>query len=98
MPVSIDAKEYGKFYEGDSYILLRTYELKGNLKWNIHFWLGRNTTSDESGAAAILSVALDDTLGGAPVQYREVQEHESQLFLSYFPSGGQIPVVVILCF
>lgn len=34
-----------------------------------------------------MAVHLDDHLGGVPIQYREVQEHESQLFLSHFPSG-----------
>uniref|UniRef100_A0A8D8U9H9 Gelsolin n=1 Tax=Cacopsylla melanoneura TaxID=428564 RepID=A0A8D8U9H9_9HEMI len=90
-PVPVPEKSYGKFYSGDSYIILNTKEEKGNKKkpfsWDIHYWLGKDTSQDESGAAAILSVDLDDSLGGAPVQHREVEEHESQIFLSYFKPG-----------
>ncbi|KAI5700119.1 hypothetical protein M8J75_014530 [Diaphorina citri] len=90
-PVPVPEKSYGKFYSGDSYIVLNTKEEKGNKKktfsWDVHFWLGKETSQDESGAAAILAVDLDDSLGGAPVQHREVEEHESQLFLSYFQPG-----------
>lgn len=62
-------------------------EYKHTLSWDIHFWLGDETTQDESGTAAFLTVKLDDQLRGAAKQYREVQEHESELFLSYFTDG-----------
>jgi len=79
-------EEYGTFYSGDSYIVLHTYKKKGGdaLAWDVHFWLGTHTTQDEAGTAAYKTVELDDRLGGAPVQHREVQGYESDLFLGYF--------------
>lgn len=49
--------------------------------------MGLETSQDEAGAAALYTVQLDDSLNGVPVQHREVQSHESQLFLSYFKNG-----------
>jgi len=84
---------YGSFYSGDSYIVLRTYKPKPDsdkLAWDVHFWLGKVTTQDEAGTAAYKTVELDDFLGGAPVQYREVQGFESERFLKIFPHGIRI--------
>uniref|UniRef100_A0A336MY83 CSON002905 protein n=1 Tax=Culicoides sonorensis TaxID=179676 RepID=A0A336MY83_CULSO len=87
-PVAYPKNDYGKFYDGDSYIVMNTkVDNKGKLSWDIHFWLGTQTSQDEAGSAAIYTVQLDDQLGGEPVQHRETQEHESQLFLSYFKNG-----------
>lgn len=84
----VDPKMYGSFYSGDSYIVLHTKKARsGRLEWNIHFWLGRDTSMDEYTVAAIKSVELDDSLGGSPVQHREVQDHESDMFLSLFKTG-----------
>jgi gelsolin len=79
---------YGTFYSGDSYILLNTYKDEGNeLHYDIHFWLGQNTSLDEAGTAAYKTVELDTFLDDKPVQHREVEGFESKLFLSYFKQG-----------
>ncbi len=86
-PKPVAKEQYGKFYDGDSYLVLNAYKSPGSntLKYDLHFWLGTETTQDEAGTAAYKTVELDDYLGGAPVQYREVQGSETSLFQSYFP-------------
>lgn len=88
-PLPQDVQPY-QLHVGDSYIFLKTRQQKksGSLQWNIHFWIGKNTSVDEAGAAAIKAVELDDALDGLPVQYRECQGFESDLFMSYFKETG----------
>merc|ERR1711991_698412 len=78
----------GQFYTGDSYIVLKTYKKEDKFCYDVHFWLGAETTQDEAGTAAYKTVELDDVLGGVPVQHREVEGHESHLFLRYFKKHG----------
>jgi hypothetical protein len=83
----------GSFYENDSYIVLNTYKVEQALKYDLHFWLGKTTTQDEAGTAAYKTVELDTYLKDVPVQHREVQDHESELFLSYFKNYGGIRIL-----
>eukprot|EP01095_Lingulamoeba_sp_RSL-Kostka_P017415 TRINITY_DN9020_c0_g1_i1.p1 TRINITY_DN9020_c0_g1~~TRINITY_DN9020_c0_g1_i1.p1 ORF type:complete len:388 (-),score=162.89 TRINITY_DN9020_c0_g1_i1:137-1300(-) len=86
----IEQSEIGTFYCGDSYVVLHTYTVGNRMAYDIHFWLGVDSTTDERGTAAYKTVELDDLLHGAAVQYREVQHHESRRFQSYFKKGIRI--------
>uniref|UniRef100_A0A8C8RIZ5 Gelsolin n=1 Tax=Pelusios castaneus TaxID=367368 RepID=A0A8C8RIZ5_9SAUR len=86
--VPVPKNLYGDFFTGDAYLVLNTIKQRsGNLQYDLHFWLGDFCSQDESGAAAIFTVQLDDYLQGKAVQHREVQGHESSTFLGYFKSG-----------
>eukprot|EP00731_Ephydatia_muelleri_P023680 Em0015g1263a len=79
-------EEYGKFYNGDSYIILNTYKKPDTdeLLYDIHFWIGEYSSQDEYGTAAYKTVELDTLLDDKPIQHREVMGYESSLFQSYF--------------
>uniref|UniRef100_A0A6Q2YTC6 HP domain-containing protein n=1 Tax=Esox lucius TaxID=8010 RepID=A0A6Q2YTC6_ESOLU len=85
--VQIPEKSYGNFYEGDCYILLSTQKVGSILGYDIHYWIGSQSSQDEQGAAAVYTIQLDEFLGSGPVQHREVQNHESDAFRGYFKQG-----------
>jgi len=79
-------EDYGKFYNGDSYIVLHTHKHPSTeeLLYDIHVWLGKYSTVDEYWTAAAKAIELDALLDDKAVQHREVQGQESDLFKSYF--------------
>jgi len=88
VPVKWPETSYGKFCKGDSYLVLKTTVTSGGaFEWDLHFWLGDESSVDEMGIAAYKTVELDDSLGGAPVQYRETQGNESKKFQALFKQG-----------
>ncbi|KAK8633379.1 hypothetical protein V6N13_014225 [Hibiscus sabdariffa] len=82
-PVPLPKSDYGKFYMGDSYIVLQTKTGKGGSNlYDIHFWIGKDTSQDEAGTAALKAIELDAVLGGRAVQHRELQEEfETRLYV-----------------
>lgn len=80
--------QYGQFHSGDSYLILQTRQDEQSdsekYLYDIYFWIGKDSSQDEYGVAAYKAVELDDLLGDAPVQHREVQHHESDSFLNCF--------------
>lgn len=82
-------EDNGKFFSGDSYIVLNTYQEQAQgeeLLYDLHFWIGKYSTQDEYGTAAHKAVELDTVLDDKPVMHRENQGIESKLFKSYFAS------------
>lgn len=68
-------------------LLLQTQKVKNFLSYDIHYWIGSDSSQDEQGAAAVYTIQLDEYLGSTPVQHREVQSHESDAFRGYFKQG-----------
>lgn len=81
--------------------VLQTRKTGSTFSYNIHYWLGKESSQDEQGAAAIYTTQMDDHLGMVAVQHREVQGHESETFRAYFKQGlmyvshhqGPVPTV-----
>uniref|UniRef100_A0A674EBK5 Scinderin n=1 Tax=Salmo trutta TaxID=8032 RepID=A0A674EBK5_SALTR len=85
--VPVPENLHGNFYVGDAYVVLHTVKQRDSCFYDLHYWLGKECSQDESTAAAIFTVQLDDFLGGKPVQYRELQGFESTAFTRYFKGG-----------
>lgn len=85
LPNKIDQVIHGKFYEGDCYIVLKTYtDENGQLTWQIYFWIGSEATLDKRACSAIHAVNLRNYLGARCRTIREEQGDESDEFFALF--------------
>lgn len=85
LPNRIEDVAHGKFYEGDCYIVLKTFvDDHGQLGWEIYFWIGNAATLDKRACAAIHAVNLRNYLGARCRTVREEQADESDEFHALF--------------
>ncbi|KAG5672883.1 hypothetical protein PVAND_002971 [Polypedilum vanderplanki] len=84
LPNKIDEVTHGKFYEGDCYIVLKTFLQETQLSWEIYFWIGSMASLDKKACAAIHAVNLRNYLGARCRTVREEQGDESDEFLALF--------------
>uniref|UniRef100_A0A8C6TZM6 Scinderin like b n=1 Tax=Neogobius melanostomus TaxID=47308 RepID=A0A8C6TZM6_9GOBI len=89
--VPVDQATYGHFYGGDCYLVLYSYKPSGREQHIIYTWQGLKCTQDELAASAFLTVQLDDSMGGSPVQVRVTQGQEPAHLMSVF--GGK-PMII----
>ncbi|KAB8098162.1 hypothetical protein EE612_027163 [Oryza sativa] len=83
--IAIEKSLHGKFYTGNTYIILSTVELKSGVRQhNVHYWVGEEAKEEDCLTASDKAIELDVALGSNTVQYRETQGEESDKFLSYF--------------
>lgn len=83
-PTLQDKETYGKFYEGDSYVVVKLNEKE----YDIHYWHGKECTADEMGSSAAFTVQLSAVLPLASHHHLEEQLYEGDQFLSYFKKSG----------
>ena len=85
--------QYGHFYNGDSFIVLSTKKDKesSKLHHDIYYWLGSESSQDETGVAAYKTVELDALLGGEPQEHRVCEGRESSTFRALFGK----PIVIM---
>ena len=84
-PTPVDTtKHMGEFFTGDSYVCI----FRGEKKYDIHYWEGKESTADETGCAAAFTVQLSDrfeeNFNKKSVHHLELQGEETELFMSRF--------------
>lgn len=82
--VLIPPEQYGYFYSGDSYIVLYKYIWKNKDCFIIYYFQGRDSSVNEKGTSAVLTIELDKEISGMAKEIRVVQYKEPKHFLMLF--------------
>lgn len=80
----VPEKNWGQFHTKDCYLVLWISDVSSKLTVAVHHWIGRESTADKWGCAAVYAVMLNTFLGGGCSIHREEEEDETSAFVSYF--------------
>jgi gelsolin len=86
VPTLQPEESYGKFHEGDSYVVCH----QTDKEYDLHYWHGKDCTADEMGSSAAFTVQLTGHLNKNSNHHLEEEMYESELFLSYFKKMGGV--------
>jgi hypothetical protein len=81
--VPYPADLYGQFFSGDSFVILTSYKKSNKDAYLVYFWQGRDSSINEKGASALLTIDISTEVDNAP-QIRITQQHETKHFLAMF--------------
>ncbi|TPP65708.1 Severin [Fasciola gigantica] len=81
---TVKPQNHGRFFSGDSYVILKVDKVGNELVYDVFFWIGKDSTQDEYGTAAYKTVELDSLLDDKATQHREVDGFESDTFKKCF--------------
>ncbi|KAL0215841.1 hypothetical protein P9112_008025 [Eukaryota sp. TZLM1-RC] len=93
IPSDLTSSPHFSFFNGDSYLVLKSRGISPSLTHTLHVWIGSKTGPDVAGAAARWALLLNQELNLSTAAIREEEGFESDLFKSYFDeinivSGG----------
>ena len=74
---------FGNFYSGESYIVLYKYIWRNKDCFIIYYYQGRDSSVNEKGTSAVLTIELDKEINGMAKEIRVVQYKEPLHFPYY---------------
>uniref|UniRef100_G1PFU1 Villin like n=1 Tax=Myotis lucifugus TaxID=59463 RepID=G1PFU1_MYOLU len=88
--VPVPEEAYGNFFEEHCYVVLHSLRATQGTPKDLHYWIGKKADAEAQGAAGTFVQHLQETLGNATVQHREVQGPRIRLFLQFTSAQGVI--------
>lgn len=82
--IPLEAREHGKFYSGNCYVILYAFSTEERDHFMIYYWIGNESLKEEQEVAALKTIELDQRLKELSVLTRVIEGKEPPHFLAIF--------------